>query len=272
MPARRSCSFCGNEIEPGTGKMFIRKDGTVFLFCSHKCQSNMLHLGRVPRWTPWTQAFRRAAGRAATEEAIVSEEVPAPAEAAPGEVTIETPKGKDIPADLADLLDKRLGPDLPRRRRGKGPGMAERTFVLLKPDAVQRALVGEILGRFERRGLKVVAMKMLRVTRSLGETYYAEHRGKAFFEPLMSYIAAGPVVAMVLEGDGAVAIVRKMMGKTNSAEAEPGTVRGDLALTIGRNIIHGSDSLESAKREIPLFFKPDEIHAYARVDEAWLRD
>src|SRR5213076_8446 len=124
--------------------------------------------------------------------------------------------------------------------------MAERTFVLLKPDAVQRALVGEILGRFERRGLKVVAMKMLRVTRSLGETYYAEHRGKAFFEPLMSYIAAGPVVAMVLEGDGAVAIMR--------------------------NMIHGSDSLESAKREIPLFFKPDEIHAYARVDEAWLRD
>ena len=114
MPARRSCSFCGNEIEPGTGKMFIRKDGTVFLFCSHKCQSNLLHLGRVPRWTPWTQAFRRAAGRAATEEAIVSEEVPAPTEAAPGEATIETPKGKDIPADLADLIDKRLGPDLPR--------------------------------------------------------------------------------------------------------------------------------------------------------------
>ena len=115
-------------------------------------------------------------------------------------------------------------------------------------------------------------MKMLRVTRSLGETYYAEHKGKAFFDPLMSYIAAGPVVAMVLEGEGAVAIVRKMMGKTNSAEAEPGTIRGDLALTIGRNIIHGSDSLESAKREIPLFFKPDEIHAYARVDEAWLRE
>src|SRR5437667_141135 len=243
MPARRSCSFCGNEIEPGTGKMFIRKDGTVFLFCSHKCQSNMLHLGRVPRWTPWTQAFRRASGRAASARS-------------------RRRKKRKLPRR----------PQSPRRRRRKGPEMAERTFVLLKPDAVQRALVGEILGRFERRGLKVVAMKMLRVTRSLGETYYAEHRGKAFFEPLMSYIAAGPVVAMVLEGDGAVAIVRKMMGKTNSAEAEPGTVRGDLALTIGRNIIHGSDSLESAKREIPLFFKPDEIHAYARVDEAWLRD
>lgn len=150
--------------------------------------------------------------------------------------------------------------------------MPERTFVLLKPDAVQRALVGEVVARFEGRGLKIVAMKMLRVPRSLGETYYAEHKGKPFFEPLMSYITAGPVVAMILEGDGAVAAVRRMMGKTNSAEAEPGTIRGDLALTIGRNLIHGSDSLESAKREIALFFKPDEIHAYARVDETWLRE
>jgi len=149
---------------------------------------------------------------------------------------------------------------------------AERTFVLLKPDTVQRALVGEIVGRFERRGLKLVAMKMLRVTRSLGETYYAEHKGKPFFEPLMSYIAAGPVVAMVLEGDGAVASVRRMMGKTNSAEAEPGTIRGDLALTIGRNVIHGSDSPESAKREISLFFKPDEIQTYTQPDETWLRE
>ena len=149
---------------------------------------------------------------------------------------------------------------------------AERTFVLLKPDTVQRALVGEIVGRFERRGLKLVAMKMLRVTRSLGETYYAEHKGKPFFEPLMSYIAAGPVVAMVLEGDGAVASVRRMMGKTNSAEAEPGTIRGDLALTIERNVIHGSDSPESAKREISLFFKPDEIQTYTQPDETWLRE
>jgi len=148
----------------------------------------------------------------------------------------------------------------------------ERTFVLLKPDAVQRALVGQIVGRFEGRGLKIVAIKMLRVPRSHGETYYAEHKGKPFFEPLMSYITAGPVVAMILEGDGAVSAVRRMMGKTNSAEAEPGTIRGDLALTIGRNLIHGSDSLESAKREISLFFKPDEIQAYSRVDEAWLRE
>jgi nucleoside-diphosphate kinase len=150
--------------------------------------------------------------------------------------------------------------------------LTERTFVLLKPDAVQRAVVGEIVGRFERRGLKLVAMKMLRVTRSLGETYYAEHKGKSFFEPLMSYVSAGPVVAMVLEGDGAIAAVRRMMGKTNSAEAEPGTIRGDLALTIGRNVIHGSDSPESAKREIPLFFKPDELQTYSRIDETSLRE
>ena len=150
--------------------------------------------------------------------------------------------------------------------------LTERTFVLLKPDAVQRALVGEIIGRFERRGLKLVALKMIRVTRQLAETYYAEHKGKGFFEPLMTYIGAGPVVAMVLEGDGAVAAVRNMMGKTNSAEAEPGTIRGDLALTIGRNLIHGSDSTKSAKREISLFFKQDEIHVYARIDEKWLRE
>jgi nucleoside-diphosphate kinase len=150
--------------------------------------------------------------------------------------------------------------------------LPERTFVLLKPDAVQRALVGEIVGRFEGRGLKLVAMKMQRVPRSLGETYYAEHKGKPFFEPLMSYITAGPVVAMILEGDGAVAAVRRMIGKTNSAEAEPGTIRGDLALTIGRNMIHGSDSLDSAKREIALFFEPEDIQTYSRVDEAWLRE
>ncbi len=150
--------------------------------------------------------------------------------------------------------------------------MAERTFVLLKPDAVQRGLIGQIVSRFERRGLKITAMKLVRVTRSLAEAYYSEHKGKAFFEPLMSYVAAGPVVAMVLEGEGAVTAVRTMMGKTNPAEAEPGTIRGDLALTIGRNVIHGSDSLESAKREISLFFRADEIHGYARIDEAWLRE
>ena len=148
--------------------------------------------------------------------------------------------------------------------------LAERTFVLLKPDAVQRGLVGRIVARFEARGLKLLGMKLLTVPRTLAETYYAEHRGKAFFEPLMAYITSGPVVAIVLEGEGAVAVVRRMMGKTNAAEAEPGTIRGDFALTIGRNMIHGSDGLESAKREIGLFFKADELRAYTRIDEAWL--
>jgi len=150
--------------------------------------------------------------------------------------------------------------------------MVERTFALLKPDAIQRGLAGEVLTRFERRGLKIVGLKLMRVPRSLAESYYAEHKGKPFYEPLMSYITSGPVVAMVLEGDGAVGIVRKMMGKTNSAEAEPGTIRGDLALTIGRNVIHGSDSPESAKREIGFFFKHEELHEYTRIDEAWLRE
>ncbi len=150
--------------------------------------------------------------------------------------------------------------------------MVERTFALLKPDAVQRGLAGEILSRFEHRGLKIVGLKLMRVSRSLAESYYAEHKGKPFYEPLMAYITSGPVVAMVLEGDGAVAIVRKMMGKTNSAEAEPGTIRGDFALTIGRNVIHGSDSPESAKREIAFFFKPEELQDYKRIDEAWVRE
>ncbi len=146
----------------------------------------------------------------------------------------------------------------------------ERTFTLLKPDAVQRGLVGAILRRFERRGLKLVGMKLMRVSKDLAESYYAEHKGKPFFEPLMRYVTSSPVVAIVLEGENAVAVVRKMMGKTNSAEAEPGTVRGDYGLIIGRNIIHGSDSLASATREIGLFFKPAELLEYTRIDEAWL--
>jgi len=144
----------------------------------------------------------------------------------------------------------------------------DRTFVLLKPDAVQRGLVGPILGRFEHRGLKVVGLKMVKVSRQLAETYYLEHRGKPFFEGLVKYVTADPVVAMVLEGDNAVAVVRKMMGKTNSAEAESGTIRGDFGLQIGRNLIHGSDSLESSKREISLFFRPEELLSYTRIDEA----
>ncbi len=148
----------------------------------------------------------------------------------------------------------------------------ERTFVLLKPDAVHRGLVGASVQRFERRGLKLVALKSMNVSRQLAETYYAEHKRKPFFEGLVKYVTSSPVVAMVLEGDAAVAIVRKMMGTTNAAEAEPGTIRGDFGLTIGRNLIHGSDSPASAKREISLFFRPEELLEYVRIDEPWLSE
>ena len=148
----------------------------------------------------------------------------------------------------------------------------ERTFVLLKPDAVQRGLVGPILGRFERRGLKLVALKLVRVPRRHAETYYAEHKAKLFFDGLVRHVTSGPVAVMVLEGDGAVAVVRKMMGTTNAAEADPGTIRGDYGLHIGPNLIHGSDSIASAKREIRLFFKAVELLDYTRIDEPWLSE
>jgi len=146
----------------------------------------------------------------------------------------------------------------------------ERTFVLLKPDAIQRSLVGGILARFEQRGLKLVALKLVKVPRELAETYYLEHKGKPFYAGLVKYVTSSPSVALVLEGDEAVAVVRKMMGKTNSAEAESGTIRGDFGIKIGRNLIHGSDSVATAKREIGLFFKPEELLDYARIDETWL--
>ncbi len=146
----------------------------------------------------------------------------------------------------------------------------ERTFTLVKPDGVKRGLVGEMVRRFERKGLKIVAMKMIHITRDLAEHYYAEHRGKAFFEGLMNYITSGPSVAMVLEGKDVVPIVRKMMGATNPAQAELGTIRGDYAMFTGRNVIHGSDSLVSAEREIAIFFKPEELHEYKSADEGLL--
>ncbi|MFQ5884239.1 MAG: nucleoside-diphosphate kinase [Thermoplasmata archaeon] len=146
----------------------------------------------------------------------------------------------------------------------------ERTFALIKPDGVQRGLIGEVLSRFERKGLKIVAIKLLVVTEDLAKSYYSEHIGKAFFEALIRYITSGPSVAMVLEGDEAVAVVRKMMGKTSPIEADPGTIRGDFGLHIGRNIIHGSDSLTTAEREMSLFFSDDEIVDFERMDEQWL--
>jgi nucleoside-diphosphate kinase len=130
----------------------------------------------------------------------------------------------------------------------------ERTLVLIKPDAVQRALAGEILGRFERRGLKVVDGKLLTVDRGLAEEHYAEHAEKPFFGELVEFITSAPTLALVLEGEGAIGVVRTTMGATNPADSAPGTIRGDLALSMPDNLVHGSDSPESAQREIALWF------------------
>jgi nucleoside-diphosphate kinase len=135
----------------------------------------------------------------------------------------------------------------------------ERTFIMVKPNGVARGLVGEIVARFERRGLTLRGMKLLRLSRELAERHYAEHREKAFFEPLLTFITSGPVVAMVWQGPGAIAVARTMMGPTNPVNAAPGTIRGDFALDTEKNIVHGSDGPESAVREIALYFRDDEL-------------
>ena len=135
----------------------------------------------------------------------------------------------------------------------------ERTLVLIKPDAVQRGLAGEILRRFEARGLAIGAGKVLTVDRDLAERHYAEHREKPFFGELVEFITSAPTLALVLEGEGAIAVVRTTMGATNPAQAAPGTIRGDLALSMPDNLVHGSDSAESAEREISLWFADDEL-------------
>ncbi len=146
----------------------------------------------------------------------------------------------------------------------------ERTLVLIKPDAMQRGLAGEIIGRLERRGLRIAALRLFQMEEALARRHYAEHEGKAFFGGLISYITSSPIIAAVFEGAGAVDTVRKSMGATNPAHAEAGTIRGDLALETGRNLIHGSDSLESARREIALFFGENEIHSYQRDLDRWV--
>jgi nucleoside-diphosphate kinase len=146
----------------------------------------------------------------------------------------------------------------------------ERTLILVKPDAMQRGLAGEILRRLEQRGLRIVGLKLLQVDRALAERHYGEHVGKPFYEGLVRYITACPIVAAVLEGTNAVEAVRNTVGKTNPLEAGPGTIRGDLGLEIGRNLIHASDSLASAQRETELFFRGEELHAYSRAIDAWV--
>ena len=146
----------------------------------------------------------------------------------------------------------------------------ETTLVLLKPDAVQRGLVGEVTARLERTGLKIVGMKLMQVSPELAERHYGEHVGKPFFDALVSFITSGPIVAIALGGPNAVAVVRKTMGATNPAESPAGTVRGDFGIDIGRNLVHGSDSAESAERELALFFDDGELLRYSRATDGWI--
>jgi nucleoside-diphosphate kinase len=146
----------------------------------------------------------------------------------------------------------------------------EQTFAMIKPDAVQRGFIGEIISRFEKKGIKIVAMKLVAVDRKLAEKHYGVHKGKPFFEPTVKYITSSPVVAMVLEGVNVIEMVRGMTGATDPQKAAMGTIRGDYGQFIGRNIIHASDGKETAQFEINLWFPPTEIAQYRRIDEQWL--
>jgi len=146
----------------------------------------------------------------------------------------------------------------------------ERSLVLLKPDAVQRGLVGELISRLEAKGMKLAGMKLIALDRELAGRHYAEHTERPFFSGLVDFITSSPVVALVIEGENSVKVVRGLMGATNPLDAAPGTVRGDLAASIGMNLVHGSDSLESAAREIDLFFEPEEILSYERDVDGWI--
>ena len=146
----------------------------------------------------------------------------------------------------------------------------ERTLVIIKPDGVQRGLIGDIIVRLERRGLKIAALKMILIDETLARKHYGIHNGKPFFEPLVKYITSAPVVAMVMEGRKAIEIVRKTMGATNPSLAEPGTIRADYALEIGRNLVHGSDGPDTARTEVGLFFDENEILSWTRCSDPWI--
>src|SRR5437762_6301518 len=148
----------------------------------------------------------------------------------------------------------------------------QRTLVLVKPDGVQRGLIGRIVARLEQRGLKLIAMKMMRISPELAGRHYAEHRGKPFYDGLIAFITSGPVVAMIWEGREAVSVVRSLVGATDPLKAAPGTIRGDLALDLGMNLIHGSDSPSRAQAEITLFFESNELHEYERTADRWIRE
>ena len=146
----------------------------------------------------------------------------------------------------------------------------ERTLVLVKPDAVQRGLTGEIIARLERRGLKLIGAKFVQVSQDFAETHYAVHKGKPFYDGLVRYIISSPLMALVWEGPGAIAVVRQTMGATNPAQAAPGTIRHDFGLTTGRNLTHASDSPENASIEIALWFRPEELYEWDRSVDPWL--
>ncbi len=147
--------------------------------------------------------------------------------------------------------------------------MSTRCFTMLKPGVLNRRLVGEVISRFEKKGLKLVGLKMMNITPELAEKHYAEHVGKSFYEPLVAYVTSGPVVAMVWQGDECVPLIRKMVGATNPLESAPGTIRGDFSMHSNHNVIHASDSDESAEREINLWFKPEEIIDWEDNNLSW---
>jgi nucleoside-diphosphate kinase len=145
----------------------------------------------------------------------------------------------------------------------------ERSLIILKPDTIHRGLAGQVLSRFENKALKIVGIKMMQISRQLAEQHYGEHKGKPFFEDVVSYITSGPVIVGVLEGPSAITVIRQMLGSTDGRKSPPGTIRGDFAISTRYNLVHGSDSPEAAQREIALFFKPEELLNYDRLVQQW---
>ena len=146
----------------------------------------------------------------------------------------------------------------------------ERTLILLKPDAVQRGLVGDVLGRFEKKGLKIAGMKLMQITPELAAKHYEQHKERPFYQGLVNFMTSSPVVALALEGIGAIAVCRKIMGATFGSDAEAGTIRGDYCIDVGRNICHGSDAVDSANKEIALWFTPEELCDWQSHSEPWI--
>ena len=168
------------------------------------------------------------------------------------------------------LIFRRIIANFLRSRKLKGEPIVQRTLILLKPDAVQRRLVGEIIQRFERKGLRLLGLKLVQAGRNLAEKHYAVHKGKPFYDSLLKFLVSGPTVAMVWEGREAVLVARTLMGPTDGTKAAPATIRGDFAISIQNNLVHGSDSVENAQAEIALWFRPDELVAFQPTDAAWI--